>query len=197
MANNVSRGGLRWQPMALRPVFYEQLGEFFTSLRAKKRWGERETVSIAKRKGLPAFSRNILQRLERGAVKNIEPETLRSVAKLYEISYEDVLNRFLRARYGVMTTFGAEGQRADEGMEIATSAAAGETAHGGEHYDSAASRVLNELHDRHDATLEDIRAHASAILTAISRERHQRSPGQGSTPGKSLPRRRRDRGITH
>jgi transcriptional regulator with XRE-family HTH domain len=88
-----------------RPVFHEQIGQFFTSLREEKGWTQRQAADIARRRRL-RLSKNVLWRLETGKVKNPEPDVLRAVAALYEKPYEDIAGRIIAQRYGFVIESG-------------------------------------------------------------------------------------------
>jgi transcriptional regulator with XRE-family HTH domain len=83
-----------------RPKFHPELGVFFQQLREERGWGQRQAAAFAEKKNLPRLSRQVLIRLERGQIKNPEPETLRSLSVLYGTAYEDLLRRYVLARYG-------------------------------------------------------------------------------------------------
>jgi transcriptional regulator with XRE-family HTH domain len=84
----------------VRPKYHPAMGLFFKELRESRDWSQRQAAAIAERRGLTELSRQILFRLERGQIKNPEPEVLRDVAALYDLSYADVVERFISARYG-------------------------------------------------------------------------------------------------
>ena len=73
--------------MGSRPVFHEEIGQFFTELREAKVWTQRQAEDIAERRKLVALTRQVLWRLEKGRVKNLDPKVLRALANLYEMSY--------------------------------------------------------------------------------------------------------------
>lgn len=83
-----------------RPVFHPDLGRFFSDLRETHGWTLRGAASLAKRRGL-GLSYQALFRLERGQVKNPEPEVMRAVAALYTLNYDEVVERFVSMRYGL------------------------------------------------------------------------------------------------
>lgn len=83
-----------------RPVFYKELGEFFAALRPSD-WTQSDAARYAKRRGLKALSRNVLLRLEKGQVKNPEPDVLKALATLYDMPYETLAGRFIEQRYGI------------------------------------------------------------------------------------------------
>jgi transcriptional regulator with XRE-family HTH domain len=82
-----------------RPVFHAEIGAFFVGLRKIKGWTQRQAEDIAERKKIKVFTRQVLWRLEKGKVKNIDPVMLRAVAELYELPYEGVVARWVLHRY--------------------------------------------------------------------------------------------------
>lgn len=101
-----------------RPVFHQELGEFFTGLREAKKWTLRRAATISESKGLRALTRQILFRLERGQIKNPEPEVLRAASRLYQLPYEDLVARFTASSYGVKAE--STGEIRDRSLRIAT-----------------------------------------------------------------------------
>jgi hypothetical protein len=87
-----------------RPVFNPGLGKFFKDLRAERGWSVRGASVRAGDKGLAALSYQVLFRLERGQVKNPEPDVMRALSALYGQRYEDVVNRFVALRFGLSST---------------------------------------------------------------------------------------------
>jgi len=85
----------------VRPVFHPEIGQFFTGLRESKGWTQRQAEDIAERKKLTALTRQVLWRLEKGKVKNIDPKVLRALAELYQMSYVELVGRWTTHRYGV------------------------------------------------------------------------------------------------
>lgn len=94
-----------------RPVFHESLGQFFVSLRDEKGWTQRQAGALAERRELPGLTRQVLWRLEAGKTKNPEPGVLRSIAELYEASYEDLVARWVNVRFGVACAVSPDGAR--------------------------------------------------------------------------------------
>ena len=88
--------------MGARPVFHEDLGALLVSLRKDRNLGQRQVAKIAERRGLP-LSQQVLLRLEKGKTKNVEPETLRALASVYGLSYEELAGWWIKHRYGVKT----------------------------------------------------------------------------------------------
>jgi transcriptional regulator with XRE-family HTH domain len=87
--------------VSARPVFHKELGEFFVELRTQRGWKQRQAASIAFRRRLKVLTRQVLLRLEAGRTKNPEPEVLRALAELYEMPYEDLVQRFVERRFGL------------------------------------------------------------------------------------------------
>jgi transcriptional regulator with XRE-family HTH domain len=87
-----------------RPVFHPEFGETLKGLREGKGWGQREAVDIAQRKGYRRLSRQIMLRLERGQVKNPNPDVLRDVAAFYGVEYATLAAQFTALTYGVRIT---------------------------------------------------------------------------------------------
>lgn len=83
-----------------RPIFYKELGEFFKGLRRARGWQQKQASDIARRRGLTPLTRQVLLRLEKGQTKNPEPNVLHALADLYEITYDDLVSRFVTHRYG-------------------------------------------------------------------------------------------------
>lgn len=95
-------GGVRIADVPrVRPVFYPELGAFFTELRTNRAWTMRQTAALADRKGLNALTRQVLFRLEKGQIKNPEPDVLQAVAQLYDVPYPELVTRFVSRRYGI------------------------------------------------------------------------------------------------
>lgn len=94
-------------PERPRPIFHPEIGAFFVSLRERKGWKQSQAEDIAARKKLTVLTHQVLWRLEQGKVKNIEPEVLRAIAKLYQTPYEDLVARWTSYRYGVRIDAGA------------------------------------------------------------------------------------------
>jgi transcriptional regulator with XRE-family HTH domain len=84
----------------VRPAFYPELGQFFAKLRTAHGWTMRQAALIAATKGLDV-TRQVLLRLEKGQIKNPEPDTLKALAVLYGLTYEELAGRFVRQRYGI------------------------------------------------------------------------------------------------
>jgi len=88
-------------PSVARPVFHRELGEFFREIRENKKLGLRQAAQIAGNKGLRALTKSALHSLEAGMTKNVDPDVLRALADLYEISYESLVARFVAVRYQI------------------------------------------------------------------------------------------------
>jgi transcriptional regulator with XRE-family HTH domain len=87
-----------------RPVFHPEFGETLKGLRESKGWRQREAADIAQRKGYRRLSRQIMLRLERGQVKNPNPDVLRDVAAFYGVEYAALAAQFTALTYGVRIT---------------------------------------------------------------------------------------------
>lgn len=86
--------------MRVYRVYAKELGDFFAGLREARGWTQSAAARAAKSAKLNVLSRNVLLRLEEGKIKNPEPDVLRALAKLYLLPYDQILGRFVRARYG-------------------------------------------------------------------------------------------------
>lgn len=84
-----------------RPVHNKTLGAYFVGLREQRGWGQKEAAELAQRRGLKALTRQVLLRLERGQIKNPEPDVLRAVGQLYGVTYQEVVHRFVSSRFGL------------------------------------------------------------------------------------------------
>ena len=84
-----------------RPVFYEELGAFYSDLREGRGWGLRQAVTIAQNRKLKRLTKTVISELEQGRTKNPDPEVLRELADLYEVSYEALVSRFVEHWYGI------------------------------------------------------------------------------------------------
>lgn len=83
-----------------RRIFHPELGQFFRKLREDREMGLRQAADMARRRGLKSLTLNSLGKLERGGTKNPEPELLRDIATLYEMTYEELVGRFVEQRFG-------------------------------------------------------------------------------------------------
>ena len=83
-----------------RPIYYRELGDFFAALRPTD-WTQSDAARFAKQRGLTPISRNVLLRLEKGQIKNPEPDVLKALATLYDMPYETLAGRFIEQRYGI------------------------------------------------------------------------------------------------
>lgn len=104
MTDVFNQGALPLGAVAKRPVFHPKLGQFFRDLRLAHGWGLRQAARIAAERGLSSLNMNSLGALERGAVKNPEPELFRELAVLYKHPYAELVGAYLAQRYGVMVT---------------------------------------------------------------------------------------------
>lgn len=87
--------------MPERPVFHAAFGQFLKELREKHGLTQSKAAGIAKRRGTPAITRQVLIQLEDGRVKSLKPEVLKGLAALYEEEYEHLVRRWVTAQYGV------------------------------------------------------------------------------------------------
>lgn len=151
-------GGLsvRFAEMAAaRPVFHPEIGAFFQKLRTDKGWSQRQAADIAHRRRIPVTT-NVLWRLERGKIKNPEPETLRALAELYELPYEQLALWVVEQLYGadLLRRYGVDLPRHGRDQDS--------TPHRGGVDDPSAARRLSELtalreeRDRYKAALDQI-----------------------------------------
>lgn len=85
----------------IRPVFHPELGDLFRELRTQRGWTMRQAALLSRERGYVALTRQILFRLERGQIKNPEPEVLKALALLYEMPYEVLAGQFVARRYGL------------------------------------------------------------------------------------------------
>jgi hypothetical protein len=98
----LKRGGVTILSVPKRPVFHPELGKFFRGLReTNTAWGQRQAARIAAGKKFRVLNANSLGALERGAIKNPEPELLQEVAALYGVAYSEVAGQFLAHRYQI------------------------------------------------------------------------------------------------
>jgi transcriptional regulator with XRE-family HTH domain len=84
----------------VRPVFNPRIGALFKELRTARGWSMRRAADIARRQKLAGLTRQVLLRLEKGQIKNPDPDVLRSVATLYGETYDRVVQLFVTERYG-------------------------------------------------------------------------------------------------
>lgn len=79
----------------------KSLASLLIRAREKRGWSLRGAVQRAGDKQLREVTLNTLGELERAGTKHPDPEVLRAVAKLYSVDYADLIEPFLRSRYGV------------------------------------------------------------------------------------------------
>lgn len=84
-----------------RPVFNEQLGQYFRDLRTVRGLGLRQAANVAHRRKLSLLTLNTLGTLERGETKNPDPDLLKEVSTLYDLEYEAVVAAVVQHRYGI------------------------------------------------------------------------------------------------
>ncbi len=83
-----------------RPVFLPQLGAFLVELRDEHGWKQSQAADVARRRRI-TLSYNTLRWLEEGRIKNPDPDALRAIAKLYGVSYEEVVRKCVRESFGI------------------------------------------------------------------------------------------------
>lgn len=177
--------GLRCRGMARqRPVHHEALGAYFVGLREKRDWKQKEASELAQRRGLLALTRQVLLRLERGQVKNPEPDVLKAAAKLYGVPYDELVRKFVALRFSVEVTTDPIRQSRDQESGSAT----GDPTH-----DTTAAS-LEELHHlrqlvaRYETEAREVRTVFDALgKVTLALEEIRKAPTGTST------RRRRDR----
>jgi len=133
-----------------RPVYHADLGRFATEMREARGWNQKMAADLAERRGLKGLSRQVLLRLERGQIKNPEPDVLRAVAELYEVPYSDVVLRLVAARFGLV-----------DGRDLTRHAGdqqSGASLGGGVQHETAAARVreLEERVRRYEETAREV-----------------------------------------
>lgn len=90
----------------VRPVYFKELGEFLAHARERLGWSQSEAADFARRRALKSVTRQVILRLERGQTKNPPPEVLRELADLYDISYQDLVAKWVAYRFGVNDLIG-------------------------------------------------------------------------------------------
>lgn len=83
-----------------RPVFHRELGRLFTEKRTLRGWSQGQAVLRSRQLGAPV-SLNSLRYLEEGKTKYPDADALRALSKLYDLDYEDLVARFVRANYDI------------------------------------------------------------------------------------------------
>ena len=86
--------------MINRPVFLPELGAYLVELRDAHGWKQSQAADVARRRRI-VLSYNTLRWLEEGRIKNPDPDALRAVAKLYSVSYEEVVRKCVRESFGI------------------------------------------------------------------------------------------------
>lgn len=86
---------------AERPVFHKELGTYFRGIRESRRLKLRQAAMLASERGLTHLTKNVLHNLEHGLTKDIEPDVLRDISKLYSCNYDALVERVVADRYGV------------------------------------------------------------------------------------------------
>jgi transcriptional regulator with XRE-family HTH domain len=166
--------------VASRPVFHKELGEFFESLREAHGWTQRQAGDIAARRKLNGLSRQVLLRLENGRTKNPEPNVLRALADLYEMSYEEIAARFIAVRFGLSVSARDLGWQPSKGQSAPLNGGADAP---------AATRLLKELTNA-QRTIREMSVAANQIA-ALAAE--QITTAEGRFPGRSGSGRRKGR----
>jgi transcriptional regulator with XRE-family HTH domain len=88
--------------MQVRPIFDAKLGAAFARLRELHTgWSQNHAGARADERKLPGLTRNIVWRLEQGRIKHPSANTLRSLATLYRVPYEEVVQLVIKHVYGV------------------------------------------------------------------------------------------------
>lgn len=199
VVNNKNTQGLTmgagWQVassgMGGRPVFHPEIGQFFTDLREAKGWTQRQAEDIAERRKLAALTRQVLWRLEKGKVKNLDPKVLRALAELYDMSYEGLVERWTAHRYGVAVALVARDLPGHAGPG-SSPAVPSQAPQGGDSDSAPAAptRVL-AVDPGIVRALENV---AALVARAITEARGQRVPAEDARTGKGQPRVRRGAG---
>lgn len=83
-----------------RPVFHRELGKSFEQRRMARGWSQNQAVLRAKQLGVP-ISLSSLRYLEEGKTKHPDAEALRSLARLYELDYQELVAAFVGRTYSV------------------------------------------------------------------------------------------------
>lgn len=94
--------------VAQRPTFHAEIGAFLVHLRQMKGWSQRQTVNMARQRGI-ALSLGSLRFLEEGKTKHPDRTLLAGVAALYDLPFELLVQRFVEANYGVVVLVRATG----------------------------------------------------------------------------------------
>jgi transcriptional regulator with XRE-family HTH domain len=90
-----------------RPVYFPRLGAYLRGLRTAKqhtdpRWKQQTFAEqSAKAHGLVRLTRQVILRMEKGQVKDPDPDVLRSFADLYGVPFVMVFAEFIQEKYGV------------------------------------------------------------------------------------------------
>ena len=170
-----------------------QMGRYFRGLRETRRLGLRQAVTLAQGRGLTAVTLNSLGFLERGAIKNPEPELLRDLASLYGEPYSTIVQRVVEFRYGF--SFTSDPARQSDDVQPSPSSSAPEVIHDAGSFAAAprppypltgfaateaVARIVDHIAQL-DATANDLAALADAILRASTPAREIGGTG-GETP---------------
>lgn len=143
-----------------RPVFFPALGAYFKSLRDAKGWNQSQAADMAVRRKITLTYQQI-RGLEEGKTYDPDPQAMRAVAELYDVSFEEVLAAVITHRYGVSvpaTAFGRRGRTTQPSRPSAQARAA------------ARISALEERVATYKATMRQMRApiaKLAALLDAI------------------------------
>lgn len=83
---------LRCSGVSTRPIFHAEFGEYLVSLRTKKEWTQSDAGRYA-RKENPRITRQVILHLEKGKTRNPKPDVLRVLAKIYDVSYDEIAEK--------------------------------------------------------------------------------------------------------
>jgi hypothetical protein len=153
-----------------RPVFHPELAAFFRGLRVARGLGFNQAVDTARRRGLPVTTQH-LRGLEKGTTKNPDPDVLRALARLYDLSYEALATQYVRVRFGLQVAAG----QPDESPRDRAEAEHGGSARGRDSGENTADLILPS--SRHGealvaatrAALEQLRAkHVDALADLVT-----------------------------
>lgn len=112
--NNFRTAVLGCNPVAGRPVFHKEFGQYLIGLRNACRWSQSDAARFAKQQDL-GITRQMILHLEKGKTKDPAPQALRDMAVLYGTPYEMIVWKFIECRYGLERT--ARHEQKPEGIE--------------------------------------------------------------------------------
>lgn len=84
-----------------RPVFHPDFGAFLVGLREAKGWSQSGAAQLAERRKVPITYQE-LRGVESGATKDVEPETLLALAKLYDVPFGLIAALYFREKFGAI-----------------------------------------------------------------------------------------------